>query len=253
MRSAILRTVTSTLKLRLPGPAKAVRPLVRNALVLLLAMATGGLAAQGFKFSQPDDSAKAAKAEEDAKRERVSRMVSVPCRAELKDQKIMIVIGERQSNGWIVAEQSNYGPHFQAIDQRLRALGLRTYTPEEIKRQVAQAEIDAYFRNDPDAALAASKRLGAKFVLRGLISADAAGNRIMAVNQVSVTMGFTLSASDGRVISNAEASEASYAGNDIARMALTLVDEKADEVVARLYSDYCRKATIPPARKPAPK
>ncbi len=225
---------------------------------MLLAAGAGGLCAQGFKFSQPDDGARAARAAEDAKRENVSRMISVPCRAELKDQKIMVVIGERQSNGWIVAEQSNYGPHFQAIDQRLRALGLRTYTPEEIKRQVAQAEIDAYFRNDPDAALAASKRLGAKFVLRGLISSDAVGNRIMAVNQVSVNMGFTLSAADGRVISNAEASEASYAGNDVARMALTLVDEKADEVVAKLYSDYCRKAVVapasaPPARKPAPK
>jgi hypothetical protein len=30
-------------------------------------------------------------------------------------------------------------------------------------------------------------------------------------------------------------------------MALTLVHEKADEVVARLYADYCRHAA-PPAR-----
>ena len=37
------------------------------------------------------------------------------------------------------------------------ALGLRTYTPEEIRSQIAQAEIDAYFRNDPDAALSASR------------------------------------------------------------------------------------------------
>ncbi len=236
--------------LRLPDPAKAVRSVVRSVLLLLLAIAAGGLGAQGFKFSQPDNSAKA---EEDARRERVSRLVSVPCRAELKDRKIMVMIGERQSNGYIIAEQRNYGPHFQAINQRLRALGLRTYTPEEIKRQIAQAEIDAYFRNDPDAALAAARRLGAQFVLRGLISSEAVGNRMMAVNQVSVTMGFTLSASDGRIISDAVASAASYAGTDVARMALTLVDEQADEVVARLYSDYCRKAPPPKARKPAPK
>ena len=32
----------------------------------------------------------------------------------------------------------------------------------------------------------------------------------------------------------------SYAGADVSRMALTLVNEQADEVVARLYADYCR-------------
>ena len=91
----------------------------------------------------------------------------------------MVVIGEVQSNGYIAAQQQNYGPHFEAINARLRSLGLRTYTPEEIRRQIAQAEIDAYFKNDPDAALAASKRLGASFVLRGLISSQATRNPMM--------------------------------------------------------------------------
>ncbi len=122
---------------------------------------------------------------------------------------------------------------------------MRTYPPEEIRRQIAQAEIDAYFRNDPDAALAASRRLGASFVLRGLISSEATRNPMMAVNQVSVNMGFTLTGSNGRVISDTEASSSSYAGTDVDRMALTLVDEKADEVVAKLYADYCRNAPRP--------
>lgn len=164
----------------------------------------------------------------------------------------MVVIGEVQSNGYIAAEQQNYGPHFQAINQRLRSLGLRTWTPEEIRKQVAQAEIDAYFRNDPDAALAASKRLGANFVLRGLIASQAAPNPVMAVNQVTVTMGFTLSEASGKVISDAEARGASYAGADVAGMALTLVNEEADLVVARLYADYCTNAGIDPPPKPRP-
>ena len=42
----------------------------------------------------------------------------------------MVVIGERQSNGYVSADQRNYGPHYEAINGRLRALGLRTYTPE---------------------------------------------------------------------------------------------------------------------------
>ena len=79
----------------------------------------------------------------------------------------MVLIGERQSNGYIAAQQQNYGPHFNAINNRLRALGLQTYTPEEIRRQIAQAEIDAYLKNDQEAMLSAAKRLGASFVLRG--------------------------------------------------------------------------------------
>jgi hypothetical protein len=62
-------------------------------------------------------------------------------------------------------------------------------------------------------------------VLRGLISSQAIPNPMMAVNQVSVNMKFTLSGANGRQISDVEASSASYAGADVTRMALTLVNE----------------------------
>ncbi len=127
----------------------------------------------------------------------------------------MVVIGEERTNGWVYWHQQNYGPHYEAINRRLRALGLRTYTPEEIRRQIAQAEIEATMRNDPDAALNASKRLGASFVLRGHMTSQATRNPMMAVNQVDVTMDFTLNGSDGRPVSHAEAHSASYAGSDV--------------------------------------
>ena len=210
-------------------------------LAALVVLAAGPAGAQGFKFSQPDTSGQA---EEAARQDRIVQQLSTPCRAEIKGKKIAVIIGEVQSNGLIAAQQQNYGPHFQAINTRLRALGLTTYTPEEIRRQIAQAEIDAYFRNDPDAALAAAKRLGASFVLRGLISSQAVMNPVIRVNQVSVNMGFTLTGANGRIISDTGASSSSYAGADVSRMALTLVNENADEVVAKLYGDYCRNAGL---------
>ena len=76
---------------------------------------------------------------------------------------------------------------------------------------------------------------------------------MMAVNQVSVNMGFTLTGSNGRVISNVDANSSSYAGADVQHMALTLVNEKADEVVAELYSDYCNNAGLTAGNRPAPK
>jgi len=218
--------------------------------VLLTLMACGPALAQqqGFKFSQPDDSERQ---EQQAKEERIRQQLSTPCRAAIKDRKIMVLIGERQSNGYIAAQQQNYGPHFNAINNRLRTLGLKTYTPEEIRRQIAQAEIDAYLKNDQEAMLSAAKRLGASFVLRGLISSQAMKNPMMNVNQVDVNMQFTLSG-NGQIISETDAHSASYAGADVSRMALTLVNEQADEVVATLYEDYCRKvgaATKKPSQK----
>jgi len=225
------------------------RPTTAFALLALLAtLAAGPVGAQGFKFSNPDTSGQE---EEAARQQRIAEQLSTPCRNDLKGKKIMVIIGEVQSNGWIVAQQQNYGRHFQAINTRLRSLGLTTYTPEEIRRQIAQAEIDAYFRNDPDAALSAARRLGASFILRGLITSQATFNPLVRVNQVSVNMGFTLTGANGRIISNTDANAGSYAGADVANMALTLVNEQADEVVARLYADYCRNAGLGP--KTAPK
>jgi acid stress-induced BolA-like protein IbaG/YrbA len=219
-------------------------------LAILAMLAAGAAGAEGFKFSQPDE---ADRIENEARQNRIAEQLSTPCRADLKGKKIMVVIGELHSNGVIYAQQQNYGPHFQAINTKLRALGLRTYTPEEIRQQIAQAEIDAYFRNDPDAALAASKRLGASFILRGLISAQSDRNPLIAVNQVSVNMDFNLTGSNGRLVSTAHAHSSSYAGADVAHMALTLVDENADDVVGKLYADYCTNAGLGSAGKPAPR
>ena len=218
--------------------------------VLLTLLACGPAVAQqqGFKFSQPDDTDRQ---EQQAKEERIRQQLSTPCRAAIKDRKIMVLIGERQSNGYIAAQQQNYGPHFNAINNRLRTLGLKTYTPEEIRRQIAQAEIDAYLKNDQEAMVSAAKRLGASFVLRGLISSQAMKNPMMNVNQVDVNMQFTLSG-NGQIISETDAHSASYAGADVSRMALTLVNEQADEVVATLYEDYCRKVGAA-SRKPTQK
>ena len=160
-----------------PQPAMRLIRVFATLVLLASFAAPPAWSAQGFKFSNPDAVDEAEKAEKEARDAQVYEQLSTPCRQKIKDKKIMVVIGERQSNGVIYALQQNYGQHFDSINRRLRYVGLRTYTSEEIRRQIAQAEIDAYFRNDPDAALSASKRLGASFVLRGLISTQARERR----------------------------------------------------------------------------
>ncbi len=211
---------------------------MRHTLIVLLASVAfcGGALAQGFKFSNEDN---ADKAREAGQQEKVQALLASPCRARIKNQKIMVLIGESR-DGYLQASQASYSGHFDAINARLQAVGLKTFTQAQITAQIAQAEIDAYFKNDPDAALSASKRLSAQYILRGLITSQAAYNAVVRVNQVSVRMAFTLADAKGRVLSQASADNASYAGVDTGGMALTLINEKADEVVAQLYSDYCR-------------
>jgi hypothetical protein len=212
--------------------------MLRASLMALCMSAVTAVHGQGFKFSNEDPSDKAREADREAK---VQSLLATPCRDKIKNQKIMVLIGEDR-NGVIYASQASYSPHFEAINSRLQYLGLKTYTQEQIRRQVAQAEIDAYFKNDPDAAISASKRLAAQYILRGLIATQSGRNPIVNVNQVSVSMNFTLTGANGRMISQADARNESYAGRDTRGMALTLINERADEVVAQLYSDYCQRA-----------
>lgn len=210
------------------------------ALLLAFALATGPALAQGFKFSSEDPAEKEQEAE---RQRRVAQLLQTPCREKIRNQKIVVLIGESR-DGRIHASQGEFSTHFDAINSRLRSLGLKTYTQAQITRQVAQAEMDAYFRNDPDAAISASKRLAAQYILKGLITTQASRNAMVNVNQVNVSMNFTLTGANGRMISQATAENASFAGRDIAGMALTLINERADEIVARLYSDYCRAAGV---------
>lgn len=196
--------------------------------------------AQGFKFSNEDAMQKAADAE---RKGQVAAMLAAPCRDKIKNQKILVLIGESR-NGAVQAGQSGFSPEFDAINTRLQGVGLRTYTQAQIRAQVAQAEIDAYFKNDPDAAISASKRLAAQYILKGLVSTQAARNLAVNVNQVNVSMQFTLTGANGKMISQASAENASYAGANVSGMALTLINEKADEVVAKLYTDYCQNAGV---------
>ncbi|HEY8047848.1 MAG TPA: hypothetical protein VIE63_01650 [Ramlibacter sp.] len=195
----------------------------------------------GFKFSNPSPEEQAQQQADQSRRMTIDMLLATPCAKRLKNRKIMVLVGE-EKNGMVAAQQGAYSRHVDAINARLKMLGLKTYSPEEIRKQVAQEEVDAYFKNDPDRALSASKRLAAQYVLKGVIATQATYNRMVNVNQVNVAMDFTLTDAAGRPVSKVRETNASYAGADVSGMALKLIEEKADDVVAQLYADYCSTA-----------
>lgn len=206
--------------------------------IALLGTLVGNAAA--FSFSEDEKQQKDAEA---ASRRKVAGQLATPCKQALKDKRIMVVVGQRTSRG-MDSDQGHYSPHFQAIDKRLKRLGLNTFSQEEMRARIAQAEIDAYLNNDMEAALNASKKMGSDFILRGVISSRTGYNPMVRLPEVYVSMSFTLTGADGRPISEASGSAESYSGADTGGMSLTLINEQAEGVVARLYSEYCRKAGV---------
>jgi hypothetical protein len=206
---------------------------------LLAASAASVAVGEPFSFSKD---AERERAEAEARASEIAELVSVPCQQRLKDKKILLLIAERTETE-LYASQERYGPHIAAVESRLRALGLRPYTQEQIRAQIAQAEIDAYFRNDPDAAIAASRRLAADFVLRGDILTLASVNPVLGINEVAVNVRLTLSdARTGRLLSEVGAKSESFSGSDLLGTALDVFRTQADALVARIYNDFCQNA-----------
>ncbi len=216
-------------------------------LMTLLAAAGGGAAvsADPFRFSTHDEQERLNQQAADAQQAlAIRQLVSVSCQDKLKNRKILQLVAERSSGHW-QTRQDDYAPLFDIIDARLRALGLKTYTQQQIKGTIAQAEMDAYFNNDPDAALAASKRLAADYVLRGEISTTTGVNPVVGVQEVAVDVRLTLSSSSGRELSKVSSHSDAYSGHDTLVTATDLLHREADRLVAQLYNDYCRKAEEP--------
>ena len=202
-------------------------------------------AAEPFHFSTRVEQEQAAEQAAEAQRaESIRQLVSIPCRDRLRNRKILQLMAEHREGRWLT-EQDRYGRLTSIIDTRMRALGLGTYTQEQITSTVAQAEVDAYFNNDPDGALAASKRLAADYILRGDLTMTTGFNQVVGVREVAVDLQLTLSSASGQQLSAVDAHSESYSSVDTLGTASALLKRQADQLVAQLYNDYCRKADPP--------
>lgn len=213
--------------------------------ILLIATITAFLFAPPFcgAFSFRESEEREAAAERRAEEERVAevnRLISISCDENLKRHKIALMIGELVEKHGLMYEPGKYGPLFQEISRRLNSLGLRTYTSEEIQAQIAAEEVRAFLNNDVNAATTAAQRLGARYFLRGMINSKVRVNPVIMVEEVFVTMSFTLVDASGRTISHVTAGGDAYSGPDTMETALRIVGREADLAVARLYYDYCR-------------
>lgn len=209
------------------------------AFLFLISMLLMSSTLHAFTFSEYEEKEAA---EERSQAQQVRSMKDVPCSAKLKHKKVVVIIGERHNDGHLSSKQSNYGLMFNEINRRLRQLGLNTYSQKQITAQIARAEMEAVLNNDPDAAMAAGKRLGASFFIRGMISSRSGINPVLGINEVFVNMNFTLMDARGHIFSDVSVQGDSWSGSDTLGAALAIVKQQADVAVANLYHDYCTQA-----------
>lgn len=210
------------------------------ALVLTALLSSGGQTAQAFSFSEHEADERAdERAQVRAKERLADDLQATRCKPEVKKRKIAILVAEERVSGGKSKAYKDFGPLFEAINVKLKQLGLRTFTQAEIQSQIAQAEAVAFVNGDTDGAIQAASRLAAAYLLRARIQSRSQVNPVLGVNEVFVNLQLNLTDSRGRLISQASARGDSYASADTLSAALNLVEQEADVLVGQLYHDLC--------------
>lgn len=158
-------------------------------------------AGKTFSFSDPDN-------DDQERADRISAMKSTPCKDTLRNKRILLTFSKKGADG--VQAAQGYGAAYAGIQKRLQGLGLRV---------VRDGSAD--------------------FILKGLIESRTGVNPILRINEVRVKIGFSLARANGNLVTTVSASGQSYAGSDVEGIAADLVEEQADEVVAKIYKEYC--------------
>lgn len=185
---------------------------------------------------------------EEQQRQQEQQRIIIPladpsCRNYLRGKKIALVISEQHQSGSWLWRPDHYGNLYEEMNARLRLLGMETYSPGDITAQIAQAEMEAVLNNDLDAAASAASRLKANYFIKGIISTRERTNPVVGIQEVFVTMNFSLTDTNGKTISTASASGAAFSGADTLEAALALIRENGDQVISTIYNDYCRTLT----------
>ncbi|MCX8087259.1 MAG: caspase family protein [Rhodocyclaceae bacterium] len=133
---------------------------------------------------------------------KAAEFLSISCRDMIRNKKVALQLDDRSGGGEVVR---------QSLEAKLKSIGVK---------------------------LAANKA-GADFVVRGKITGSSGVNRLVGINEVDLTADFTLLLKNGNAVASTSAYGSSFAGSNRQQAIRALWDEKSEEVVGRLFGDYC--------------
>lgn len=133
---------------------------------------------------------------------KAAEFLSITCRDIIRNKRVALQLDDRSGGGEVVR---------QSLEAKLRNVGLK---------------------------LAAGKA-GADFVVRGKIAGTQGVNRLVGLDEVDLTADFTLLMKNGNAVASATAYGSSFAGSNRQQAIRALWDDKSEEIVGRLFGDYC--------------
>jgi hypothetical protein len=140
---------------------------------------------------------------------RAAELISISCRDIIKGKRVRLTIEEKGS----LAQQSR-NAFRQSIEDRMKAIGVKV---------AAGGTVD--------------------FLMKGAIETATGANPIVGVGEVDLDADFSLSLPSGKRLSQASAAGGAYSGrptrSSTKGAALGVWEEKSDEIVGKLFRDYC--------------
>lgn len=133
---------------------------------------------------------------------KAAEFLSIACRDTIRNKRVAMQLDDRSGGGEVVR---------RSLESKLRSVGVK---------------------------LAANKA-GADFVVRGRITGSQGVNRMLGIDEVDLTADFTLLMKNGNAVSSISVYGSSFSGSNRQQAMRALWDEKSEEVVGRLFGDYC--------------
>jgi hypothetical protein len=231
---------------------------MRTILVVLLAVLYNIPAQPSLAFSFSTYESNEANADQAAAEVSLTKL---HCPSSLKSKKIAIMIGENHRDerpghyraytalitvgdpDWdrrFGTRKSVYGPLVEQFNQGFHQLGLKTFSAAEINDQIAREEQEAFLNDDLDAAMTASERLQADYILKGIISTLAQTNKSVKVDELFITISLSLVDTKGNQVSTAQVSETTFSDADIMNTVHKMVNKRANAIIAKLFAGICK-------------
>ncbi len=133
---------------------------------------------------------------------KAAEFLSISCRDFVRNKRVRVEVTDKSRSG---------APFRQALLQRLQAIGVKV----------------------------AAAGGAADVVVKGVIETSAGVNSTLGINEVDLDAEFSLQTPAGKTLSTTSVSGGAYAGRDIKNAARDAWDEKSEEVVGKLFQDYC--------------
>ena len=153
----------------------------------------------------------------------------------------LVTVGDPNWDGRFGARKSVYGPLVDQFNQGFHQLGLKTFTTAEINNQIAIEEQEAFLNNDLDAAMTASERLQADYILKGIISTVAQTNKSVKVDELFITINLSLIDAKGNQISTAQISETTFSDADIMGTVHNMLEKHTNAIIYKLFAKICKR------------